>query len=1147
MKLREAIGIDDNGENIGPNKLLVDRIKLQLIMLGFHVENVDEYTKNVVSPVINKTFHGLKKCNEEQCGADKRIEQFLNDYLSEFNDREASERFLPERDFICDKYGMARVLSLPEGADEFHSEYVDSYRTCNGILNNPSTDKRTTKDVFHIVEGGYPVPDDKIEVPKIAFYNMLKIAFHPNDKMLMLPFTSLSKSPVETFISNYMTPIVCPAMPGIQKEKRMEVRFFVPASLVSILDFTESIFGNAGSPFSVENDMAYDPQNWSGYTGCIVFAPQLRKCTKKELGLPNIGDATNRQKKDGMCWEHEDELYHDGKPFKIMARDGRKVIVSIVADSYNGYGKKEIKTQMSYVANMMGACEEEHSGGTLVFRRKDIGDEWTYTNSFNEQTYSYDDAIKRCNRFLEKKEGYYIDKNFNNVVFLPEDAKFCLPKLTISWDRDNKHHELPLELEHVYILPSGDRIHIERPDIKGGRWKMINTQPDGIFCYKPATVSGGGKSEIAKPIDEFISTGPTLVCNFKNDIKIVKEICSKNYSARFKDEAKHDTRSLLDGDRTLGSTIKLLTPSEYYTDEYNEWLKSIPKYILEFVFCVKRFIKNPYDENLESLFSVDIINGEYGKELKYRREKLLEHYLRVGFDSAGKWRMFSLRDDFIPSEKFQLADDITVSATLPAKSYQYLSGTRKSIKIVSNCEYRLYQRPDEAIVPGYDIGTEDEMTGEDVFTCNFKPLTRDDVSKMIKDSIRFETYSKKMQNMLKNFVSDKSLPSYAVCPSELRTMPNGNLSKNQRYLQNRADISDNFKTHLTNISLMLHKQSEADIDATAVPVDSILSGRRNNPPENNIKPLCVYSPLHYMELPELFMEYMSSMTGKSPSTTGAGLEGAMTKGPFNCLNSVYDLNNALLSFILTGYSGFLSAAGYVGPNVKVDHDITYLLPEIWCAMTQEEHTPEFLIEHKYLERCENFEHNGKIVQAERLGYRITRKFVRIFGSRVFSSADSLFTDEMLRPELQDMDIFAESMETILDAHRRAAELVIKSDEIKQAIPPLHALLYITAYGDFDGMKLQDKTFRQMFDYDYVINSDWYLERLKCYKNAQIDHLTEGRARLQGIYEFHDAIDEESADIIENRLDNLEKELAFVRSPAYLQAIIGTLGKHVQQN
>ena len=99
---------------------------------------------------------------------------------------------------------------------------------------------------------------------------------------------------------------------------------------------------------------------------------------------------------------------------------------------------------------------------------------------------------------------------------------------------------------------------------------MINTQADGIFYYKPANESGGGKSEIAKPIDEFISTGPTLVCNFKNDINIVKEICSRYFSTRFKDEAKHDARPLLDGDRTLGSTIKLITSSEYYTDEYND-------------------------------------------------------------------------------------------------------------------------------------------------------------------------------------------------------------------------------------------------------------------------------------------------------------------------------------------------------------------------------------------------------------------------------------------------------------------------------------------------------------------------------------------------------------------------------------------------
>jgi hypothetical protein len=58
------------------------------------------------------------------------------------------------------------------------------------------------------------------------------------------------------------------------------------------------------------------------------------------------------------------------------------------------------------------------------------------------------------------------------------------------------------------------------------------------------------------------------------------------------------------------------------------------------------------------------------------------------------------------------------------------------------------------------------------------------------------------------------------------------------------------------------------------------------------------------------------------STTDAGLEGVMTKTPFNCLNSVSDFNDALLSFIRTGYCGFLSVAAHVGPCSKVDHDTT---------------------------------------------------------------------------------------------------------------------------------------------------------------------------------------------------------------------------------
>ncbi len=59
------------------------------------------------------------------------------------------------------------------------------------------------------------------------------------------------------------------------------------------------------------------------------------------------------------------------------------------------------------------------------------------------------------------------------------------------------------------------------------------------------------------------------------------------------------------------------------------------------------------------------------------------------------------------------------------------------------------------------------------------------------------------------------------------------------------------------------------------------SGRRNNPPgarQGDPQPRGL-SPLHYQELPELFMDFICSLTGKSPSTTAAGSEGAADEGP----------------------------------------------------------------------------------------------------------------------------------------------------------------------------------------------------------------------------------------------------------------------------
>ena len=49
-------------------------------------------------------------------------------------------------------------------------------------------------------------------------------------------------------------------------------------------------------------------------------------------------------------------------------------MVTILADNYFGYCKKEVKTQIGYSANLFGMAEEEHAGGALAFATFNLGD-----------------------------------------------------------------------------------------------------------------------------------------------------------------------------------------------------------------------------------------------------------------------------------------------------------------------------------------------------------------------------------------------------------------------------------------------------------------------------------------------------------------------------------------------------------------------------------------------------------------------------------------------------------------------------------------------------------------------------------------------------------------------------------------------------
>ena len=75
---------------------------------------------------------------------------------------------------------------------------------------------------------------------------------------------------------------------------------------------------------------------------------------------------------------------------------------------------------------------------------------------------------------------------------------------------------------------------MEKPP--GGRaWRLVGTVAEGTLCHKPCTVSGGGKSEISKPITDAIIAGPGVRRGFREDFDRVAELIKRDYGDRFKD------------------------------------------------------------------------------------------------------------------------------------------------------------------------------------------------------------------------------------------------------------------------------------------------------------------------------------------------------------------------------------------------------------------------------------------------------------------------------------------------------------------------------------------------------------------------------------------------------------------------------------
>jgi hypothetical protein len=1120
---------------------LIRYINLKLAALGQPISaaTAEPYFLELTRPLLRNYQVKDRLLADSLCPADARIQSFLDGSFRDICPDGAPR--LPAHTFILDRAGLARVMSVPATRDSFSSPWLRSYRIAQGVLHNPHADRRTTQGIFHIVEGGLPIPADKIAVPRTVFVKLLAEAFRPPTDALTLPFTADQPEYAGLFVSLHLRPLVCPAT-ATEPAKSLEVRFFAPASLVSNLDFVEAIFGNAGDPYLPENDAALDVAHWTGHSGCVILAPHLIHCTKKDLGLPHFNEATERQRRDGQCWRRDDERYNNGNAFKITCRDAGGVMVTLIADNYYGYCKKEIKTQISFAANLYGLAQEEHAGGAIAFPSYVLGQDFAANRTVVLKRTSLDDALNLLGDRVERRPGdYAVDTRFSGIYYVPEDAEFNVRQGFVHWQHNDAPVQLTLRPGDVYVLPSGYRVYLEK-QAGGTAWRLIGTRPDGTLCHKPSTVSGGGKSEISKSIGNVILKGPVFVRDYYRDLQHVSEILTRDYSnifAKNRPPEHRARRPILSLDRSLGSVIKLLTPSPDYTDEHNDWLRTLPQTIRQLVYTVKRYYRPEWGESWREHFTVDHINGHLGHELRYNNQRLVGNYLRVGYDPRGSWRIFKLRPDFHPAEKVQVEDDITVSVVLPREQLPHLDSRHEHpcVKLVENCESMLFQRPDDAIHPGVDRQAEGDLATPGTFVSNFEPLDAEQARGIVDHIVEFDQYSEPMQRLLADFVANPPT-EYVVCSAYPRLV-DGKPSKNPRYLQRRPDMVAQRETYLAEICTRLDRAIPAD-RTVHFPITAVLAGRRGNPPDPAIglPPLAVYSPIHYQELPELFMDLICSLTGKSPSTTGFGSEGALTKGPFNALPPIIDLNNALVDFILTGYGGFTTAAGYIGPEIKVEHDISMLVPEIWCRMRGRERDPQFLIENGYLEPICDFEWQGRKVHASRLGYRITALFADRFLGRIFETPDAVFSEAMLQPEKQSMDVFVSGVDAIVDGQCRVAKNYFEDGSIDAACPPLRALLHIMAEGHFEGRDAHHPEIRAMFSREALLESSWYRDRLL--RKQQIDI---------ALWKRHVAALETAADSLLSlpepelncRLQLARTRLTHVVSAAYLDDLKGTIG------
>ena len=161
MELERTVGLRRDGTVWLPDRrAAANSILLKLAVMGVPIPpgSGDEEVLHLASDLFARYREQSRLLSDHLCPADRRIQEYIDGLLRAASFPDPIR--LPAETFILDQYGLARHMSLPIDGDSWQNELVSSYRLDNGVLHNPVNDRRTTQGVFHVAEGGLPIPAD---------------------------------------------------------------------------------------------------------------------------------------------------------------------------------------------------------------------------------------------------------------------------------------------------------------------------------------------------------------------------------------------------------------------------------------------------------------------------------------------------------------------------------------------------------------------------------------------------------------------------------------------------------------------------------------------------------------------------------------------------------------------------------------------------------------------------------------------------------------------------------------------------------------------------------------------------------------------------------------------------------------------------